>query len=298
MVRKCKGGSVLGIPFQVQEFLIDENVDLASVKSLNGVNSERGIFSFRFSSQNKSYIVKKCIWKREFDVYNAHSLFFKENNINIPKMYFSWSENSEHWIVIEDIPQPFPRIRWKADMEQIKLLYLLHSKSMYGKIDLADPYHSMWNDNLIENIEQLLPLDLKIRLDNIKATTGVLFNPLCCISGDPNPTNWGIRKNGDIVLFDFERIGYGNPAIDLSITIPGFGTNDSSLEREIATKYISLWNKDGLKFPFTVEELTQYIHIGKIWSALDFLNKNYKPMNQEHIQNYLKHLTEQTKLLC
>ena len=46
------------------------------------------------------------------------------------------------------------------------------------------------------------------------------------ISGDPNPTNWSVREDGTVVLFDWERVGYGTPALDLAITVPGLGTPD------------------------------------------------------------------------
>src|SRR5579883_2966731 len=42
-------------------------------------------------------------------------------------------------------------------------------------------------------------------------------------TGDPNPTNWGLRADGTIVLYDWERFGQATPAIDLAITVPGLG---------------------------------------------------------------------------
>lgn len=61
------------------------------------------------------------------------------------------------------------------------------------------------------------------------------------------------------MLFDFERIGYGNPAIDLAITIPGVGSKDGSLEKEIAIQYITLWQKNGINYPSSVDKLIQQI---------------------------------------
>ncbi|MDQ0220379.1 hypothetical protein ELQ35_19985 [Peribacillus cavernae] len=110
------------------------------------------------------------------------------------------------------------------------MLYQLHSNSWDSCINLKNPYHFFWEEETMGRVQQFLPLELTDILSFLQEQAKVLFRPLCCISGDPNPTNWGVRNNGDLVLFDFERIGYGNPAIDLAITMPGFGSQDGSLE--------------------------------------------------------------------
>ncbi|MDQ0220378.1 hypothetical protein J2S21_003528 [Peribacillus cavernae] len=82
------GGSYDKITFPSQKFRKYNDIDLSSIDKLNGVNSERGVFSYRGYSTKKSYILKNCIQKREFDVYTKHSSFFKENNINIQIFIF------------------------------------------------------------------------------------------------------------------------------------------------------------------------------------------------------------------
>jgi hypothetical protein len=284
------------LPFLVQKFLNDNEVDLSAIDNLNGVIPGREVISYRVHSTKNSYILKNCRQKREFDVYTKHSTFFKENNINIPEIFFSCKEDGEYWIVIEDVPNSLPKSRWKADSEQITLLYHLHSKSWDRTIHLEDPFISPWNEESMEEAQKLLPMELKTNLNNIRTKANELFIPLCCISGDPNPTNWGVRDNGDIVLFDFERIGYGNPAIDLAITMPGLGTQDGSLENEIAVKYVTLWQKNDLNFPFSVEELIKQIHIAKLWSALDFLANNFNSMSQHNLKIFVKKLTEKMNM--
>lgn len=48
-----------------------------------------------------------------------------------------------------------------------------------------------------------------------------LFTARSVISGDPNPLNWGLSGDGELVLMDWERIGLGHPALDVAITMPG-----------------------------------------------------------------------------
>ncbi|MDM5196638.1 hypothetical protein QUF79_00855 [Fictibacillus enclensis] len=99
------------LPSPVIEFLKDNDVDLSNIEDLKRVNPNRGVFSYRAYSRKRSYILKNCINKREFDVYTKHFTFFYEKNINIPDLYFSCSRNGENWIIIEDIPNIFPRSR-------------------------------------------------------------------------------------------------------------------------------------------------------------------------------------------
>ncbi|EIT87456.1 LPS biosynthesis choline kinase [Fictibacillus macauensis ZFHKF-1] len=284
------------LPVLVESFFNNNDVIINSIDGLSGANPERGVFSYRINSINKSYILKNCTQKREFDIYTQHASFFKNNNINIPEIYFFCEEDGENWIIIEHIPHPFPKNRWKADTEQIFQLYKLHSKSLNSDIKINDPYQFIWDEELTERVQYLLPIELNATISHIKEQSQVIFTQFCIISGDSNPTNWGVRDNGILVSFDFERIGYGNPAIDLAITMPGFGSEDGSLEYEIAKKYISYWRNNTITFPFSVDQLTKQIKMAKVWSALDYLANNYKTMNQQNLASFLQQLMNRLKV--
>jgi Phosphotransferase enzyme family len=284
------------LPILVETFFNNNDVNITSIDGLSGVNPGRGMFSYRVNSKNKSYILKNCTEKREYDVYTKHASFFKNNNINIPEVYFSCEEDRKHWIIIEDLPHPFAKNRWKADSEQIYMLYKLHSKSLNSEIEIKEPYQFNWDEKLTEKVQCLLPNELTTKIYYLREQAKDLFTPFCCISGDPNPTNWGVRDNGELVLFDFERIGYGNPAIDLAITMPGFGSEDGALEYEIAKKYISHWKSNTITYPFSVNELTKQIQLAKVWSALDYLANNHKTMNQQNLVSFLQQLMNRLKV--
>jgi hypothetical protein len=287
-----------GLPSPVKKFLTNKNVDLNQIDMLNGINPGRGVFTYRVYSSKKSFILKNCSKKREFDIYTEHFSFFKNNNINIPNLYFSYEQDGEYWIVIEDVPLSFSKSRWKGDSEQIYMLYLLHSNSWNNRINLKNPYHFFWDYETMIRVQQLLPLDLTDNLYILQEKTKVIFRPLCCISGDPNPTNWRVRNNGELVLFDFERIGYGNPAIDLAITIPGLGSQDGSLEYKISEKYISHWHNSAFIFPFSIDDFAKQISIAKLWSALDFLAHNFNTINNQNVIPFIEQLKEKLKVYC
>lgn len=66
-----------------------------------------------------------------------------------------------------------------------------------------------------------------------------LLEPQVLISGDTNHGNWGRRHNGDWVLFDWERLSYGSPAIDLAPLIPGLSGVEGV--RRYVQGYRSAW---------------------------------------------------------
>lgn len=115
-----------------------------------------------------------------------------------------------------------------------------------------------------KTVNQLQALLIKAQEDSQQ-----LFKPYCWINADTNPTNWGVRKDGSVVLFDWERISCGSPAVDLSIIMPGLGTPDNSLELSIAKKYLKMWSNEGLDFPFSERKLLQQIKLAKIWSVVE-----------------------------
>ncbi|EMK6962173.1 choline kinase, partial [Vibrio cholerae] len=107
----------------------------------------------------------------------------------------------------------------------------------------------------------------------------------CLISGDTNDGNWGIRQNGELVLFDWERFGYGSPAIDLAPLVQGLGSMDeyaSIIERY--TQHNS---------SFAADELTKHLVIAKCWIVIEVINiliSRNKPEAAIYIDWYQKNL--------
>lgn len=277
------------IPISLQEFLISHHVDIDHIEELSGVDEGSAVSSFRVKSVARTYILKNC-QRREFGTYTRLSPFFQSHQIGIPSLYFACKENRGYWVVIENIPLPFPKERWKADPEQLKKLYLLHANSIKNNLHITDPYCLRWDESVLNKVREILSQQSFNDLGKLSSEICGLLRPLCCIFGDPNPTNWGIRRDGELVIYDFERIGYGHPAIDLAITMPGLGTEDGSLEHEMAERYLFYWEQDGFQAPFHLEKLASQIHLAKIWSAVDFVIGHSKTMKSQNLQVLINQL--------
>lgn len=283
------------IPNQLECFLAEHDIRTENLEELGGVNPNRGIYAYRAHSSKTTYIIKHCLNRREAEVYTKNAAFFEKNKIPIPKLYFSCMWDDDMWVVLEDIPQAFPKERWYADREQVTILFHLHFNSWNRKLNIKHPYEYHWNEIFMHTVESLLPEKITTIIPVLHEQVKPLFMPLCCLSGDPNPTNWAMRENGDLVLFDFEQIGYGHPAIDLAITMPGFGSVDGSLEKEIAQRYLSLWEKKGVDFPNTAAELEKQIVLAKLWISLDFLANHYKTLNENVIAYFIRGFSEKAE---
>ncbi|MGG0240134.1 phosphotransferase family protein [Bacillus rhizoplanae] len=275
----------------VWRFIKDNYGDPKKINELSGVNKGRGTSCVRLLFEKTSVIVKNTVYRREYDVYNHVTSFFYSKKIHIPNTYYTYNEEKSYWFVIEDIPLSFSKTRWKGDTEQIKYLFTLHSNTWNQNLNINEPFIFQWSKSLDNKALKLLPVDLKTVIEDLRIASKDIFSQLCCISGDPNPTNWGMRNNNQLVLFDWERIGYGFPAIDLAIIIPGLGTTDKSLETHIANTYLNFWKATSISFPYSTSELIQQITVAKIWSVLDFIVNNADTLEKQTLELIVKQLS-------
>lgn len=91
-----------------------------------------------------------------------------------------------------------------------------------------------------------------------------LFAEQYLISGDANEGNWGTRDNGELVLFDWERFGYGSPAIDLAPLVPRMGSlaeYEAIIERYL--RHSSLLSGD---------QLLRHLIMAKCWLIIEITN--------------------------
>lgn len=68
--------------------------------------------------------------------------------------------------------------------------------------------------------------------------SSAILAPCHLVSGDPNGSNWGLRPWGQLVLFDWERVGLGSAALDLGAVAYGEPCDEEFAA--IARIYLSL----------------------------------------------------------
>lgn len=280
-------------PQKVQQYLLESFGVPVTIKKLNGIKSDGGCFRIKFF--NSSVIIKQTIGPQEYIFYNECTHLMQEFKKYIPISYYSYRNEENCWIVIEDVARLLPKERWYADKYLLEVLFKFHSKTWGKSLLLSNHYSPNWNNELTYAVLELIPDKISNQLQpflfELQKESQHIFKPYCWVHADTNPTNWGIRKDGTLVLFDWERISCASPAIDLAITIPGLGTTDSSVESLIAKRYIAMWSKLSGGFSFTEQKLFQEIKLAKLWSVVEYVANNWTSLEHEMLNNLLNKLS-------
>lgn len=284
----------------VLDFLHTSFGAITDEQVLPGVAGD-GAIQLKFVDGN-TLIIKSARSPRERSFYESHADLLRHASVGVPELHWSGSDHTgRHWIVIEHIPNPFPQERWRCDPEQMKMLVRLHAETWNDRrLTLApEGYKPGWNQDMTRQAFEWFKLTEREHVSNgltmLQREAQSLFQPLCCISADPNPTNWRLRKNGELVLIDWERFSHGHPAIDLGITMPGLGSKDGLVEQEIADLYQTCWRENIGCVPPELSKLERWIRLGKLWSMVEFAaSARVKPelYPQETVRYIVRELPE------
>jgi hypothetical protein len=247
-------------PAELVRYLSERYGQPSAIEPLGGGQSGATVERVRFASG--SVVVKGPAERRELHVYRALRSRFEAAGVRLPGL--EWSSDNG-WLVLEDLPAVLPVQDALGHPRVVGVLRRLHSE--LKDVDLEDPFVSTWPPELTERALAAFRVStasgLEPRLMELRDHALPLFDGQCVISGDPNPTNWGLRENGELVLFDWGRIGRGEPAIDLAITVPGLG-NRADYAR-LASVYLGDETGSG------VDALAAEIAVAKVWTVVHYL---------------------------
>jgi Phosphotransferase enzyme family len=216
-----------------------------------------GCAVYRVQLEDRNVVVKANVAPREAEFYRDFAPVLNAHGIRTPKLEMYCHSNRELWLVLEAIPKPLPDKRWLADPQVLETLRKLHEFKFDHAPEFA--FQPTWTQAMNAHVLQFLPKHLEGKLETCRALAQPLLEPRNLISGDPNPMNWGVRENGDLVLFDWDRFGLGTPALDLAITVPGLGSREDY--EKVAATYRG--KPDA--------QLAREIALAKVWTIVDIL---------------------------
>ncbi|WP_441254188.1 phosphotransferase [Aeromonas sp. A600556] len=183
-------------------------------------------------------------------------------------------------LFLEQIPHPVTLTQLHHNEQTFAQLASLHNANYQP--DFAVKTHG-WS--LVDTDEALsvlcLPEAVNEKIRHIQQLGHELFEESCLISGDSNEGNWGTRNNGELVLFDWERFGYGSPAIDLAPLVPRMGSlaeYETIIERYLC--HSSLLSGD---------RLLRHLVMAKCWLIIEVTNlltRREKPQAQQYLEWY------------
>ncbi len=260
-------------PEPVRDHLQRGYGDPVQVDRLGGMSLAR-VYRARFGGI--SLIVKASPSTKETFFYERAAGPLGQAGVPTPRLEWSAHLPGGCWLILEDIPDPLP-IRWdhyQPDLRMVAVLCRLHAATFEAPTELPDLYTPRWTNSMTRAALSIFPAKVASQLAPdllaIEGETQHLFEPRCWISGDPNPTNWGVRRDGTPVLYDWERFGRGTPALDLAIAVAGLG--DESAYIDIAAIYVGQWERVNGTCPWPLEVLSRDIGLAKVWSVVEFMS--------------------------
>ncbi|MBV9790102.1 MAG: aminoglycoside phosphotransferase family protein [Chloroflexi bacterium] len=237
-----------------------------AIEPLHGLS---GASVWRVTFAEQRVVVKRTQSQREADVYQLLGPLLAAQGVSSPSLFWAERDGESHWLLLEEIPHSLPRSRWLADHDLLGVLYRLHHSTLPAS---TAPFRPTWPDEMTAQVLDLLPASaahLGSEVARFQRLSQPLFRVERWISGDPNPANWGLRTDGSIALFDWERLGLGSPALDLAISVPGLGQPaDFQL---VAARYLQHDPALANNHP-AISELAREIAIAKTWNVVEFLS--------------------------
>jgi aminoglycoside phosphotransferase (APT) family kinase protein len=225
---------------------------------------------WRLTAGEQWAVVKQCSLN-EASFYQLVAPRLRAVGIGTPELWWAGEDQIGPWLVLEYLPAAPPRATWLAHPAWMMALARLHQLPLEGFAGLHAPYRPRWDDVLVDDSLALIAPSqrpqLQVDLAAIGEELALLQRQERPISGDPNPANWGLRADGTVVLFDWERAGFGPPAFDLAITIPGLA--DAGAARKVAHLYRAAGGAPPLNS--SIESLTREILICKIWVVVELM---------------------------
>jgi hypothetical protein len=264
--------------------------DAVAVTRLYGVG---GAGAYRLTAVTGRAIVKGPAQQREVHFYERVAPGLRPQGVPVPALYWSGAGG---WLVLEEIPRPLPRSRWHGDPQVLTALCSLHQSTWGQALAGPEPFLPRWDGLMTDAALSCLPAEtarqLRAPLLHLAESAQGLFDQRCCLSGDPNPTNWGTRSDGSAVLFDWERFGYGTPELDLAISLPGLGSLDGEAERQLADQYTALCRTRYGPPGDTTTALGAAIRRGKVWAAVEFLSNDAQGLLPDHARANARRIAE------
>jgi hypothetical protein len=268
--------TVASLPEPVRRYLGATCGAPLAIERLGGMSGGR---VYRVRCPGRSVVVKGMGHSSEVDFYRTVASALAEQGVATPALEWSGQDGETWWLVLEYIPLPLPPERWLADPELLAVLRRLHASEIPPSPERPTAYRPEWTPRMTEAALALLPgpvaRQLAPVLETMRRAHPDLFAPRCPISGDPNPLNWGLRDDGMLALYDWERFCAGTPALDLAITVPGLG--DAAAFQQVAAAYLQAGRAESPPAETASprgrdEGLARDIAVAKVWVVVEFLS--------------------------
>jgi len=204
--------------------------------------------------------------------YTRFAMEVSESGLGVPRLL---GHSQDEYLLLERVDTDLePNIEPQTLVEE---LHRLHATVAVQRDDVL--FQPQWPSDLTgKALERLNVSDRAIwrRAGECRDITLDAWAPECVISGDPNPSNWGRRERGQLVLFDWERFGVGQPELDVAIVMRGLPSRGEI--EAVASHYSALPGRG------SPEETYQRLLAWKVWTVLEFVTEPQNPARERTTQ--------------
>ncbi|WP_207711780.1 phosphotransferase [Sulfobacillus harzensis] len=178
--------------------------------------------------------------RQEAAFYRSWAPLVRQHGLGVPEVYAQGENSTRAWILMEALDATLtPPYRDRLP-DMAAYLAQLHAMQRDRVRSTADPLSvrpvalslqdiddaaALWTEEVREYLVHLLHLSWP-----------ALPTEMRLVSGDPNPTNWGVRASGQLVLFDWSEVAWSHPAYDLAVLCGGLP--EVALVEEVVDVYL------------------------------------------------------------
>lgn len=254
-------------PLALTDWFMSRYNVLQMIQPLPGL-SDNQVWLVRFTAE--AVVVKSSQQAAEAIFYEQVAPELHSQGVQIPSLLWSQKIGATWWQVIEYVPHELPHHQKGVSPDVARNLFNLHRARLRVPLTFS-LFRPQWTAAMTTAALSFYPAAVQTRLRPLLETLAAQFQPLtadfCYISGDPNPRNWGMRENGEVVLYDWERFGRGTPAIDLAIAVAGLGSPETFTQ--LAKDYGQTAVAQGRP---ELAPTAQQIGLAKVWNVVEFLS--------------------------
>lgn len=223
--------------------------------------------AYRVDTEQGRFVLKGSREKRERLFYERIAPAVNAAGVSTPELLWSYQDSALSWVALEWITVPLPESRWQADDEVLGQLAVLHNLNpdLQGVVPETLAWTRDMNNLALSVCPGKIVTGYKAALEDLRCRHQSLFEPACFLSGDPSGRNWGVRENGQLVLYDWERFGFGMPQLDLACV--AFGEPPRAVFRDIANGYVHHHHP----VVMDIEQFTRDIEVARIHCCINML---------------------------
>jgi aminoglycoside phosphotransferase (APT) family kinase protein len=215
----------------------------------------------------------RAVFKRtsadEASFYREWAPILAERGLRVPKAFAQGTAATGPWIVLEWLPRVLDGHDPAWVPEQTRYLAQLHRllpEAAPSAASLLPRRDSQLTGSDADDALALWEPGPARRLRCLLSEPWPYVEGRQLVSGDPNPTNWGWRQSGELVLFDWAEAGWGHPSYDLPILCRGLP--DGAAIRRVVVPYLAAGNVGD---PEVVDQWVAWALTGRLVTFLRFL---------------------------